>query len=269
MPDIKARIVNHGAMHCDLTWLLLKPMATIADRAHPDMPRAWVECPTHTVLIEHPDGRILWDTSCPSNWEDHWKVTGFQDFFPYDAVSEDQLFDNALHARGVGVEDIDMVIMSHLHFDHAGNVAKFKDTGAKLICTKAERDGAFGIDGPFAGAHLRADYEGLDFETMEGDTEILPGITLIEAPGHTWGTCALKVDLANSGTMIFTSDALYRSESWGPPATGAAIVWNNLDWLRSVEKLRTIAEKSNATMVFGHDADQMKTLRTGVDDYYD
>ncbi|MGH9055806.1 MAG: N-acyl homoserine lactonase family protein [Acidimicrobiales bacterium] len=266
---MKLRILNHGAMHSDLIWLLLKPMSTIADRSHKDMPRPWVEVPTHTVLIEHPEGKILWDTSCPSNWEQHWAVTGFQEFFPYDGVTEEQYFENSLKAHGLGPEDIDYVILSHLHFDHAGNVHRFKGTGAKLVCTKAERDGAFGFDGAFLGAHLRADYEGLEFETVEGDTEILPGITIIEAPGHTWGTCALKVDLPNSGTYIFTSDAVYRGDSWGPPAVGAAIVWNNLQWLSSVDKLRGIAEKSNATMVFGHDADQIKTLRTGVDDYYD
>ena len=269
MPDMKLRILNHGAMHCDLTWLLLKPMVTIADRSHQGMPSPWVEAPTHTVLIDHPDGRILWDTSVPSTWEEYWKITGLQEFFPYDAVSEDQYFENLLPARGAGLEDIDMVILSHLHFDHAGNLARFKDTNARLICTKAEKEGAFSFEGPFQGAHLRSDYEGLNLETVEGDTEIVPGVTLLEAPGHTWGTCALKVDLPNTGTMIFTSDAVYRSESWGPPATGAAIVWNNLAWLSSVEKLRKIAEASNATLVFGHDAEQMKTLRTGPDDYYD
>jgi N-acyl homoserine lactone hydrolase len=30
-----------------------------------------------------------------------------------------------------------------------------------------------------------ADYDGLDFETESGDTEFLPGVTLIETPGHT------------------------------------------------------------------------------------
>ena len=72
---------------------------------------------------------------------------------------------------------------------------------------------------------------------------------------------SLQLDLADTGTMIFTSDAIYMKASHGPPAVGAAIVWNNLEWLRSVEKIRNIAERTNATLVFGHDPDQTKQLR--------
>jgi glyoxylase-like metal-dependent hydrolase (beta-lactamase superfamily II) len=42
---------------------------------------------------------------------------------------------------------------------------------------------------------------------------------------------------------------------------GAAIVWDNQAWLRSVEKIRNIAERINATLVFGHDPDQIHELR--------
>lgn len=64
------------------------------------------------------------------------------------------------------------------------------------------------------------------------------------------------LDLPDEGTKIFTSDAVYMRDSWGPPAVGAAIVWNNLAWLDSVEKLRRIAEEKEAQVFFGHDADQ-------------
>ena len=63
----------------------------------------------------------------------------------------------------------------------------------------------------------RSDYEGLEFETVSGDTGFLPWVTLIETPGHTPGTMALRVDLANEGTMLFTSDAIYMGDSYGPP----------------------------------------------------
>jgi len=56
----------------------------------------------------------------------------------------------------------------------------------------------------------------------DGDEEFVDGVTLIQAPGHTWGTCSLKVDLPNTGSMIFTSDAVYLKAAWGPPAVGSA-----------------------------------------------
>jgi glyoxylase-like metal-dependent hydrolase (beta-lactamase superfamily II) len=269
MPDtMKLHVLDCGAMSCDLTWLLLKPGRSIRTRQDKDKPVEWYPCTTHCVLVETPDGTILWDTSCPRDWETRWEPTGLQDFFPYDQVSDDQYLDAVLGRLGVAPESIKYVVMSHLHFDHAGNLKMFADTGAKLICNRKEKDFALGFDGLFTGAHLKSDYDGLDFETVSGDTEFMPGITLIEAPGHTPGTMAMKVDLPDTGTMIFTSDAVYMGDSYGPPAVPAAIVNDLNDFYSSVEKIRGIAEESDATVIFGHDAKQLATLRTAPDGYY-
>ena len=50
--------------------------------------------------------------------------------------------------------------------------------------------------------------------------------------------------------------------------TPAAIVNDLSAWYASVEKLRGLAEKSNATVVFGHDAEQLRSLRRAPDGYY-
>jgi N-acyl homoserine lactone hydrolase len=72
---------------------------------------------------------------------------------------------------------------------------------------------------------------------------------------------SMQVDLPDTGTMIFTSDAIYMGDSYGPPATPAAIVNDLSAWYSSVEKIRGIAEKTDATVVFGHDAEQLRSLR--------
>ncbi|HXV92896.1 MAG TPA: N-acyl homoserine lactonase family protein, partial [Pseudonocardia sp.] len=127
---------------------------------------------------------------------------------------------------------------------------------------------AFGFEGLFTGAHLKTDYEGIEFETVSGDTEIMPGVTLIETPGHTVGCMSMQVDLPDSGTMIFTSDAVYMGESYGPPAVPAAIVNNLEQFYSSVEKLRGIQERTGAQMVFGHDAEQIHQVRTAPEGFY-
>lgn len=43
---------------------------------------------------------------------------------------------------------------------------------------------------------------------------------------------------------------------------GAGIVYDSRKWFASVEKIRTIAERTNATVVFGHDEEQITKLRT-------
>ena len=144
---------------------------------------------------------------------------GLQEFFPYDQVGEDEYFDARLHEQGLELSDIDYVVLSHLHFDHAGNAQLFGGTGAKMVCSKNEHDFAFGFDGVLTGGHLKADYDKLKWETVDGDAELLPGATLIQVPGHTPGTMAMRVDLPETGTMIFTSDAVFMGDTYGPPAT--------------------------------------------------
>jgi N-acyl homoserine lactone hydrolase len=248
--DLSVTIIPCGAMTADITWLLLAPGRAMRTRQNKTAPAEWTDVPSHCVLVDTPDGRLLWDTSCPRDWEQRWAPTGLQDFFPYDHVSEEEYLD------------------SHLHFDHAGNAQLFQDSGARLICSEAEKEFAFGFDGPFTGAHIKDDYDSLDFETVSGDAEFLPGVSFIQTPGHTPGSMSMRIDLPESGTMIFTADAVYMGASYGPPAVPAAIVNNLEQFYASVEKLRGIATETDATLVFGHDPDQIQQLRTAPDGSY-
>ena len=82
----KLTVIPCGAMTADLTWLLLKPGVSIKPPSEKNAPIDWVDVPTHCVLVETDEGKLLWDTSCPSDWETRWKETGLQEFFPYDKV---------------------------------------------------------------------------------------------------------------------------------------------------------------------------------------
>ena len=66
----KLHILDCGAMSCDLTWLLLKPGRASGPGQEKDQPAEWYPCTTHASLVETPGGRMLWDTSCPRDWED-------------------------------------------------------------------------------------------------------------------------------------------------------------------------------------------------------
>ncbi len=270
VPEMKVHLLESGAMEADKTWLLLAPDTVIKRRQdrHDSIP--WTQVPTHAVLIEHPEGRILWDTGVPRDWEQRWAPTGFQDFFPVidDPEGDSGFLDASLSQMGLTPDDIDVLVLSHLHFDHAANAKMFNPAKTKILTSQAELDGVAQITGDFQGAHLVSDFEGLEIGGIAGDDEIVPGVSVIQTPGHTWGTMSLRVDLPNEGTKIFTSDAVYLEESYGPPAIGAAIVWNNLEWLASVEKLRRIEQETGAQMIFGHDEKQKKTLKFGPDEYY-
>ncbi|TVT30518.1 N-acyl homoserine lactonase family protein [Amycolatopsis rhizosphaerae] len=265
---IKLTILPTGTMHADLVWLLIDP-ARMASRDNRERLRDWVELPTHVVYIEHPSGKkLLWDAGVPRDWDTRWAAPGFNEVFPVDTVTEDMWLDSRLKQLDLEPGDIDYLMLSHLHLDHAANAQLWANTGTTIVVDEEEKKGAFSFDGYNLGAHIKSDYDGLELTTINEDTEILPGITLLRTPGHTWGTLSMKVDLADSGTMIFASDSLYRRESYGPPATAAGIVYDTVSWFASVEKIRSVAEQTGATVVFGHDDEQIKNLKTGVGNYY-
>ena len=259
---MSVRLLDTGTMEADQTWLLLKPGENMVDVDGKDKPRPWVDVPTHAVLIDHPDARILWDTGVPRDWATRWEPTGLEKFFPVrdDPAGDSGYLDASLASVELTPEDIDILVLSHLHFDHAANAKAFDNGKTRIMAAAAELEGVKSIEGEFKGAHLLSDFTGLAMEPIAGDEEIVPGVSVIQTPGHTWGTMSLMVDLPEGGTKIFTSDAVYLQDSWGPPAIGAAIVWNSLLWLESVEKLRRIAEAKNADVIFGHDPEQKKKL---------
>lgn len=268
MPPMKMYFQNHGYLGCDLRWFVLgKDFASSSNRKPPTH---WYSCPTNTLVIDHPEGHIIFDTSCPRDWQTRWEESGNAEFNPYEKVSDEQFLDSSLKRLGLEPTDFRFVVLSHLHFDHAGNMALFKDAGPTFLAQKAEKEGALAIPGSFAGAHLKDDYaDGFDIDTIDGDADLVDGIRLVSLPGHTWGTMGIMLDLPNTGTLIYTSDGVYMEENYGPPAVPDPIAWSSLDWLASVEKVRRLAEKHNATLLFGHDYQQVNGKIRLAPAYYD
>lgn len=72
-----------------------------------------------------------------------------------------------------------------------------------------------------------------------------------------------------TGSIIFTSDAVYIGDSYGPPPTPAAMVTDDLAaWYTSVEKIRGIAERTDSQVIFGHDSEQPRALRLAPAGHY-
>ncbi len=256
---MKVYLQHHGNLHCDLRWLL--NAHAYATKSNPNPATPWYDSPIMTAVIDHPDGRILFDTGTPRDFKKRWPP-GIADSFDHEATRDNEFLDARLKQLGLEPSDFKYVILSHLHYDHAGNLRLFKGTGAKLLAHRAEIKGAMAVTGVFDGAHVKADYvDGFNIEPIDGEVEVVKGVRVLELPGHTWGTMGLMVELT-SGPMILTSDAIYMQKSFGPPPIGSPFNWSTVDWLRSVEKVRQLAEKRHAKLVFGHDKEAVDhTLR--------
>jgi hypothetical protein len=72
---------------------------------------------------------------------------------------------------------------------------------------------------------------------------------------------SLRLDLANAGTVILTSDQFHLRDNYEGPNPLGWLLRDHPAWWRSYRWVRTTADRTDATLVFGHDADVLNELR--------
>jgi N-acyl homoserine lactone hydrolase len=202
--------------------------------------------------------KILFDTGCSPDYKQTWGL--INDFLPY--VRERFMVD-ALKELQMAPGDIDYVVMSHLHYDHAGGLSSFRGLKAKIIVQKAEAQVAMAAvytnrnDLAYAG-YLGTDFQftDLNWVVIDGDYDLVPGVHLLFLPGHAPGEMGARIETKKMGDIILASDAIYTAESYGPPVKAPGTIYNLDDFNKSVEKVRRVAGMYNATVLCGHDAEQ-------------
>jgi glyoxylase-like metal-dependent hydrolase (beta-lactamase superfamily II) len=216
--------------------------------------KVWCRCPAISYVIEHPEGRVLWETGISTNFKVEWPEE-WQQLIDMSEITPEVCLEARLRSIGLGPEDFRYVVQGHLHCDHAGGLRLFEQAGADILCHEEEWKFVSQIEtADFF--YTRPDWNFLSRKrpvTLYGDQEILEDLWLVSLPGHTPGTMGLLVRLEHTGWVILTSDALYTHESYGPPPVGSPIVWNKEQWTRSVEKIRRLASTRNALILPGHD----------------
>lgn len=264
--NMKVRILDLGSMGSDFNALVA--MYTRATAQNKEPVCKYVTFPVWALYIDHPQGKIIFDTGLRADalcgGEPPEKLLNFPIY-----RSEEQSMEHQLELCGVKPEEIDYVVMSHLHHDHSGRMDMFPN--AKIVVQKTELMNALystHVIDPM-GTYLRADLEH-DFKWMpvEGEYELLDGIKLIPAPGHVDGLQCMLLDLENTGALLVTSDASYTSLNWGPPARPAGALADSKAYFATMAKLHKIADETNATVIFGHDRAQFDSLKHAPE-YYD
>jgi N-acyl homoserine lactone hydrolase len=167
---------------------------------------------------------------------------------------------------GLTPGDIHMVICTHFDPDHAGYHDAFP--GAEFVIQKAHYDIAKSGHPRYKPAQPHWDHAGLDYRTVEGDTEIIPGLTLIETSGHAPGHQSVLVRLPNTGAVILAIDAVSQGSQFNVERI-ATRMDDNEELLRaSTQKLLDLAQSEHAAfVVFGHDGGQWKTLKIAPEFY--
>jgi len=164
----------------------------------------------------------------------------------------------ALAAVGVSPESVQDVIITHLHYDHAGNLPKLPN--ARFHVQDGEMDYATGRC--MCHAQLRHAYSVEDVVDLvrkvyadrvvfhSGDAVLAPGVELMLIGGHTKGLQSVRVRTAR-GWVVLTSDASHYYENMNEERP-FPIVFNVADMLAGHRRLAAAAE-SPAHIVPGHD----------------
>jgi len=149
--------------------------------------------PVNVHLIDHPDGRILVDT-------------GMTDL--HDAVADMDPVLTPLTEHPIDLATIDMVVNTHLHFDHCGGNHLF--AGTPIHVQRQELDDALHEDDYTIREWVQA--AAVSYVQHEGDYELLPGVRVVATPGHTRGAQVVVVELDDGPVVIAGDTAVWFGE---------------------------------------------------------
>lgn len=178
----------------------------------------------------------------------------------------------ALSPLGITPEDVTSVIVTHLHYDHAGGLHLFPN--ATLHLQTAEMAFATGpcmchdvLRAPFTAGHIceaiRRLYSG-QVVFHDGDAQVAPGVTVHKIGGHSRGLQAVRV-LTAAGWMVLASDAAHFYENLFSRKPFPIVV-DMQDMLDGFDRLQTLASRPEL-IVPGHDPLVRTYFTRGVADH--
>ena len=161
--------------------------------------------PVYAHVIDHPAGRVLVDT-------------GMTELHPLVADMDPRL---RPWTDQIDLAGIDMVVNTHLHFDHCGGNHLF--AGKPVYVQRRELDDARSQDDYTIREWVEA--PGVEYVPVDGELELLPGLRLLPAPGHTAGTQVVVVEADGHRPVVVAGDAaVWFGELDDPQTEGQRII---------------------------------------------
>jgi glyoxylase-like metal-dependent hydrolase (beta-lactamase superfamily II) len=251
------------------------PQALALARTFLTPPGRYVWVPAPAFLIEHPGaGAVLVDTGLHPSVS----IDGSKNFGPVGRLAmrtrmtADQAASARLRTLGIDAARVKVVVMTHLHFDHASAVAEFPK--ATFVVDRVEWQHAIEPRGGPRGYHARLfdfpfDWRTVDYEDPAVDSFASFGrsvdlfgdgsVRLVSTPGHTHGHQSVVVRLRGREALI-CADAVYSMKTLDEGAE-PLMPHDRHKFNRSLREIERFIEQSPGLLVFpGHDPEHWKTL---------
>jgi N-acyl homoserine lactone hydrolase len=209
-------------------------------------------------LIETGAGeRVLIDTGLPLKYSRDPVAASQEDqlgsFGEVKSIGPENTPAQQLALLGLAPDDIDLLVISHTHIDHIGDMAGFGKS--PILIAQAERD----LPRPlYWGNAQPMEWPQRAYLTITGDIDVGPGFHIFLVPGHAPGQMAFLLELPRTGPILLTSDSISRPDEI---AEGFAGSWNEEQAQANAERLMQIAQDRDAFVIYGHCPTQWRELR--------
>lgn len=217
-----------------------------------------VTLPVPAWLIRHPDGVVLFDCGMHADLTAEGPLRDTISLFFGLGMTDDDLITHQLATRDLGPDDIDVVVLSHLHFDHVGGLVLLPDS--RVIVQGDEWQAGLDDDVAAANTFRREEYDlGHDVTTVHGDHDLFGDgrVTCLPTPGHTPGHQSLRIRLDSTEVILCADCAYFAATLDGGPLPPHS--HDPAAHAQSITRLRAEGA-GGAVLVPGHDADALAGL---------
>ena len=240
-------------------WAFTTGWLTMALGAMLEGERGRIKVPVPSYLIEHPKGRVLFDSGLhPATQTDPAARLGALSKYFTVHYEPGEEIGAQLAKVDVGVGDIDLLVNSHLHYDHAGGNEQIPN--ARLVVQRREWEAAHDADFIQSNSYLPADYDhGHDLQLIDGEHDLFGDGSVVCLPtfGHTPGHQSLKLR-TGSGYKCLCGDACYLRRTLDEMRL-PKVVHDAGQMHESLRRLQALRE-SGVQIYYGHDPEFWATV---------